>query len=107
MTFDNKPKNAQVRIVQPSGFVEIAYQKPTLQRIVSKGGSMKAEGLNEVFFATIVFGLNGYFIANVYGNEGRNHSHTTIHLNNTHEQQNMKRKQTESEKLNKRATTKK
>lgn len=31
---------------------------------------MKAEGLNEVFFATILFGLNGYFIANVYGNEG-------------------------------------
>lgn len=32
--------------------------------------SMKAKGLNEVFFATIVLGLNGYFIANVNGNEG-------------------------------------
>lgn len=31
---------------------------------------MKAPGLNDVFFATIVFGLNGYFIANVCGNEG-------------------------------------
>ncbi|XP_037032212.1 neurotrimin isoform X2 [Bradysia coprophila] len=30
---------------------------------------MKAPGLNDVFFATIVFGLNGYFIANVCGNE--------------------------------------
>ncbi|XP_031623888.1 neurotrimin-like [Contarinia nasturtii] len=30
---------------------------------------MKAKGLNEVFFATIVLGLNGYFIANVNGNE--------------------------------------
>ncbi|XP_055298956.1 neurotrimin-like isoform X2 [Sitodiplosis mosellana] len=30
---------------------------------------MKAMGLNEVFFATIVLGLNGYFIANVNGNE--------------------------------------
>ena len=47
---------------------------------------MKAEGLNEVFFATIVFGLNGYFIANVYGNEGTNnnkkyifpHPHTNL-----------------------------
>lgn len=33
---------------------------------------MKAKGLNEVFFATIVLGLNGYFIANVNGNEGMN-----------------------------------
>lgn len=31
---------------------------------------MKAKGLNEVFFATIVFGLNGYFIGDVNGNEG-------------------------------------
>ena len=29
-----------------------------------------AGGLYEVFFATIVFGLNGYFIANVCGNQG-------------------------------------
>lgn len=33
---------------------------------------MKAKGLNEVFFATIVLGLNGYFIANANGNEGMN-----------------------------------
>lgn len=31
---------------------------------------MKANGLSEVFFATIVLGLNGYFIANVNGDEG-------------------------------------
>lgn len=32
---------------------------------------MKANGLNEVFFATMVLGLNGYFIGNVNGNEGK------------------------------------
>lgn len=32
--------------------------------------SMKATGLNEVFFATIVLGLNGYFIGSANGNEG-------------------------------------
>lgn len=42
------------------------------------GMSMKANGLNEVFFATIVLGLNGYFIGNVNGNEGKLLQHRHI-----------------------------
>lgn len=48
---------------------------------------MKATGLYQVFFATIVFGLNGYFIANVCGNEGTYADlplHYNINNNNHH-----------------------
>lgn len=46
---------------------------------------MKAtEGFHQVFLATIVLGLNGYFVANAYGNEGIHTISTTLYYFRSH-----------------------
>lgn len=65
---------------------QIGRQK-SLTTFCHKWESMKATGLYQVFFATIVFGLNGYFIANVCGNDGTYADlplHYNINNNNHH-----------------------
>lgn len=50
-----------------------------------RAGVMKAtEGFHQVFLATIVLGLNGYFVANAYGNEGIHTISTTLYYFRSH-----------------------
>ena len=59
-------KHARAQIYKTTNLRTFAHTHIHTEKVVS----MKATGLNEVFFAIIVLGLNGYFIGSANANDG-------------------------------------